>query len=70
MLLPESESDLGVAASERRVGSWPWLRVDKVDRVRHSVCGGKYLSPTMALVSWGETHSQPLGHREKAPGCC
>jgi hypothetical protein len=35
MLLPEAEGGLGVAASERRVGSWPWLGMDKVGQSKH-----------------------------------
>lgn len=28
-----------VTVSERRVGSWPWLGMDKVDRARHQCVG-------------------------------
>lgn len=41
VVMAEAEGGLGVAASERRVGSWPWPEVGKVDRVRAQCVGAR-----------------------------
>lgn len=66
MVMAEAEGGLGVAAAERRVGR-EWLRWRESGL---SVWGQVPESCDGFNVMGREVHSQQLGHREKAPGCC